>query len=95
MKKLMLSVMTFLTGMLIGYSLLPQRVIIERCEVDHSKDYQAACILSDICRTALDDEDLDAAGFEDLYWDTILNLDCDSSITVSWQQIDKDYYWMY
>lgn len=95
MKKYVLYLATFLTGMLSGYSLLPQKVVVERCSLDHSKDYQAACVLSDICRIALDDPYLDAPGFEDLYWDYILNLDTDPSLDITWEQVHKDYCHQY
>ena len=95
MKKYVLYLATFLTGMLSGYSLLPQKVVVERCELDHSKDYQAACILSDICRMALDSPDLTWGGFEDLYWDYILNLDTDPSLDITWEQVHKDYCHQY
>ena len=71
------------------------KLVIEKCDLDHTKDYQAACILSDICRMALDDPYLDNGGFEDLYWDYILNLDTDPSVDITWEQVHRDYYHMY
>lgn len=107
MKKLALYVMVFLTGVLSGYSLLPQRVVVERCTADHSKDYQVACVLSDICRMAMDyeseswkesletgDEFHMYAGFEDLYYDTIQNLDCYGVDSLTMETF-QGYVWAY
>lgn len=65
------------------------KLVIERCEVDHSKDYVVACLLSDICRCALDDPYLDAPGFEDLFWDWMINQD------VVDPEAFKDYVYSY
>lgn len=108
MKKLALYVMVFLTGILSGYSLLPQRVTVERCSLDHSKDYQVACVLSDICRMAIDYEgdnwreavetgDFSSrlyVGFEDLYYDVIQNLDCYGTEGLTMEDFES-YVWAY
>lgn len=58
------------------------------------KDYEAACILSDICRNALDYDILDKPGFEDLYYGVLDNLDCyDSHITK--EELHHNYSWCY
>ena len=64
-----------LFGIALGTTFKPTqtRLIVERCELDHSKDYIVACLLSDICRCALDHEYLDYPGFEDLFWDVLVN----------------------
>ena len=108
MKKYVLYAMVFLTGMLSGYSLLPQRVTVERCSLDHSKDYEVACILNDICHMAMDYEDeywREAvetgdfsshlyAGFEDLYYDIIQNLDCYGTEGLTMKDFEG-YVWAY
>lgn len=103
MKKYVLYAMVFLTGMLSGYSLLPQKVVVERCTADHSKDYEVACILNDICHMAMDYEseslrDGDGihmyAGFEDLYYDTIQNLDCYGVDSLTMETFEN-YVWAY
>lgn len=103
MKKYVLYGITFLTGMLSGYNLLPQKVVVERCTADHSKDYEVACILNDICHMAMDYEseslrDGDGihmyAGFEDLYYDTIQNLDCYGTEGLTMEDFEG-YVWAY
>lgn len=93
MKNIILILVCISWGIGIGYFFSPTKteVIIEKCSVDHSKDYQAACVLSDICRLALDEPYLDAPGFEDLYWDYILNLDTDPTLDITWEQVHRDY----
>lgn len=46
---------------------------------------EAACVLSTICKTALQHKDLDATSFEELYYDTVDNMDCYGL------SIDKDF----
>ena len=59
------------------------------------KDYEAACILSDICRMQMDYHD-EYGGFEELYWETLDNLDCrEYHIHVTGEEIAHDYYWCY
>jgi len=55
------------------------------------KDYQAACILSDVCHYMVDNIGVDA---EEIYWDTIDNLDCDPRFKVTKEEIEK-YNWGY
>lgn len=55
------------------------------------KDYQAACVLSDVCHNMVDNIGVDA---EEIYFDTIDNLDCDSTLRVTREEIQK-YYWNY
>lgn len=42
-------------------------------------------MLSTLCKTALQHEDLDATSFEELYYDTVDNLDCHGL------SIDRDF----
>jgi hypothetical protein len=55
------------------------------------KNYQAACVLSDICHFMLDNIGNDA---EEIYFDTIDNLDCDPNLAVTREEIQK-YNWIY
>jgi hypothetical protein len=55
------------------------------------KDYQAACVLSDVCRNMVDNIGVDA---EEIYFDVIDNLDCDSTLMITRDDIQK-YYWYY
>jgi hypothetical protein len=54
---------------------------------------EAACVLSTICQTALQKEHLDAISFEELYYDTVDNMDCHGL------SIDRDFiedlHWAY
>ena len=77
MKKL-LYIFIIIISFVIGRVTSPSTLVVERCNLDHSKDYTIACVLSDICRIALDDPNLDRPGFEDLYWDVIDNLDIEN-----------------
>lgn len=97
MKNIIIGVFLIIAGYAAGYFFSPTKteVIIEKCSVDHSKDYQAACVLSDICRLALDAECLTLGGFEDLYWDYILNLDTDPTLDITWEQVHRDYSHIY
>jgi hypothetical protein len=54
-------------------------------------DYQAACILNDCCRNMIDNIGLEA---EEIYYDYIDNLDCDSELIVTKEDI-KHYHWNY
>ena len=55
------------------------------------KDYQAACVLSDVCHYMVDNIGVDA---EEIYFDTIDNLDCDSTLRITREEIQK-YNWNY
>lgn len=55
------------------------------------KDYQAACVLSDCCRNMVDNLGTDA---EEIYFDTIDNLDCDSTLRITREEIQR-YNWNY
>ena len=55
------------------------------------KDYQAACVLSDVCHYMVDNIGVDA---EEIYFDTIDNLDCDSNLRITREDIKK-YSWSY
>lgn len=55
-----------------------------------SKDYQAACMLSDICHFALDNCD----EFDEIYYDYIDNIDCDPKATITRKEI-QNYSWCY
>lgn len=92
LKNLIIAVLLLSIGYIVGINNSPN-LIVERCELDHSKDYQVACVLSDICRIALDDPDLDYPGFEDLYWDTLVNLDAFET-TLKMEDFEN-YVWMY
>lgn len=56
-----------------------------------SKDYQAACVLSDVCHFMMDNLGNDA---EEIYYDTIDNLDCDPDLVITREEIQK-YNWIY
>ena len=53
------------------------------------KDYQAACVLNDCCRNMVDNIGVDA---EEIYFDYIDNLDCDSQLSITREDIKK-YAW--
>lgn len=55
------------------------------------KDYQAACVLSDVCHYMVDNIGVDA---EVIYFDTIDNLDCDSTLRITREEIQR-YNWNY
>ena len=55
------------------------------------KDYQAACVLSDVCHYMVDNIGVDA---EEIYFDTIDNLDCDSTLRITREEIRR-YNWNY
>ena len=55
------------------------------------KNYQAACVLSDCCRNMVDNLGTDA---EEIYYDYIDNLDCDSTLRITREDI-KEYSWSY
>lgn len=55
------------------------------------KDYQAACVLSDVCHYMVDNIGVDA---EEIYFDTIDNLDCDSTLRITREEIQM-YNWNY
>lgn len=55
------------------------------------KDYQAACVLSDVCHYMVDNIGVDA---EEIYFDTIDNLDCDSTLRITREEI-QGYNWNY
>ena len=55
------------------------------------KDYQAACVLSDVCHYMVDNIGVDA---EEIYFDTIDNLDCDSTLCITREEIQR-YNWNY
>ena len=55
------------------------------------KDYQAACVLSDVCHYMMDNIGNDA---EEIYFDTIDNLECDPAMRITRDEITK-YNWSY
>ena len=55
------------------------------------KNYQAACVLSDCCRNMVDNLGTDA---EEIYYDYVDNLDCDSTLRITREDI-KGYSWSY
>ena len=55
------------------------------------KDYQAACVLNDCCRNMVDNIGVDA---EEIYYEYIDNLDCDSVLRITKDDI-KEYAWSY
>ena len=55
------------------------------------KNYQAACVLSDCCRNMVDNLGTDA---EEIYYDYVDNLDCDSTLRITREDI-KGYTWSY
>ena len=56
-----------------------------------SKDYQVACMLSDICRIMMDNLGNDA---EEIYYDYVDNIDCDPEAVITKDEI-RNYYWCY
>lgn len=61
-------------GLIFGLMIANHQVREYKRECRNYKE--AACILNDICRQAIDNQDLDQPGFEDMYYDTVDNLDC-------------------
>lgn len=59
--------------------------------VQHEKDYQAACILNDCCRNMVDNIGTEA---EEIYGDYLDNLDTDPYLIITADDI-RDYYWSY
>ena len=57
------------------------------------KDYEAACILSDICRYQLDYHDEDGE-FEELYYEVLDNIDC-YNVTITKEELHQNYSWCY
>ena len=55
------------------------------------KHYQAACVLNDCCRNMVDNIGTDA---EEIYCDYLDNLDCDSNLIITRDDI-ADYMWSY
>jgi hypothetical protein len=55
------------------------------------KSYQAACVLNDCCRNMVDNLGTDA---EEIYGDYIDNLDCDSTLRITREDI-SGYSWNY
>lgn len=55
------------------------------------KDYQAACVLNDCCRNMVDNIGTDA---EEIYYDYLDNLDCDSNLIITRDDI-AGYVWSY
>ena len=60
-------------------------------DLQNEKDYQAACVLSDVCHFMMDNIGNDA---EEIYFDTIDNLDCDPDLVVTREEI-QNYNWIY
>ena len=60
-------------------------------DLQSEKDYQAACVLSDVCHFMMDNIGNDA---EEIYFDTIDNLDCDPDLVVTREEI-QNYNWIY
>ena len=60
-------------------------------DLQSKKNYQAACVLSDVCHFMMDNIGNDA---EEIYFDTIDNLDCDPDLVVTREEIQK-YNWIY
>lgn len=58
----------------------------------HSKDYQAACILATCCNNMIDNIGFEA---EEIYYEYIDNLDCYSNITLTKTDIDNYNSWQY
>ena len=60
-------------------------------DLQNEKNYQAACVLNDCCRNMVDNIGVDA---EEIYYDYIDNLDCDSDLVIT-QEDMKHYSWKY
>lgn len=58
----------------------------------NSKDYQAACMLSDICHFAMDNDT--TGDFRDIYYDYLDEIDCDPNAVITKEEI-TEYYWCY
>ena len=84
--KCLAAVALLLAGCAVGY--YAGRMDGHSC---HEKDYQAACVLSDCCRNMVDNLGADA---EEIYGEYIDNLDCDSQLIITPEDI-KNYYWSY
>lgn len=70
MKKLAL-ILTIALAMLIGF------MLGGAYEQDiNQRDFKAACVLKNVCDTALEHEDLDVIMFEEIFEDCICNVDC-------------------
>jgi len=87
----------------LAMSMSYENPVVERCNLDHSKDYEVACILNDICHMAMDyeaefrkqgDDCGLYQGFEELYYDVIQNLDCYGIDEVNYKDFE-DYCWAY
>lgn len=64
---------------------------IGQTNAQSTKDYQAACMLGDICHFAIDNG---IEEFEELYYDYIDNIDTDSKAIITREEIQK-YSWIY
>ena len=64
---------------------------IGQTNAQSAKDYQAACMLSDICHFAIDNGNTE---FEELYYDYIDNIDTDPKDIITREEIQK-YSWIY
>lgn len=55
------------------------------------KNYQAACVLNEICKFALDDSDC-CEGFDEIYYGTLENLDCrKQTLQITGKEIHENY----
>lgn len=83
--KILAAISLLLVGCMVSYHLGRQ---------SRQKDYEAACILSDICRNALDYDILDKPGFEDLYYGVLDDLDCYNT-HITKEELHNNYSWCY
>lgn len=64
---------------------------INKTSIENMKNYQAACVLNNICNNMIENIGTDA---EEIYYDAIDNLDCHKDIVVTKKDITK-YNWRY
>ena len=71
LERILTCVCLTLIGVIVGMAIVLHKEHTSRVQYE-----EAACVLSDVCHFSLDDEYLDAPGFEDRYYDVLDNLDC-------------------
>jgi hypothetical protein len=64
---------------------------IGQTSAQSTKDYQAACLLGDICKFAIYNGNTE---FEELYEDYLGNIDCDPRVLITREEVEQ-YSWVY
>ena len=64
------------------------------------KDFQVACKLSDVYRNVIDNIDEFypevVSEIEEIYYEHVVNLDCDTTLVITKEDIESTrYYWIY